>query len=424
MPEPDTLNDLQPHQYLDIYRENDIPLSDVRRSGLRIVLYLAVGVVLLFIVCGGIITIPRHLVFPFVLKGEMRETIYRFPDNVYIDAIHAAPGEQVRRDDPLATITSPRIAGLIAGYTDALRKREHFLRAEIPLHEARKREAGLREEKARMEIAAAGRDLQHTRQRAESEVRALVAEAEHAASVHRSARELHEAGSVAELDAKGAAARDVAAREKLSEASSRRDKDIDAIRSRAEGLAIERSIAAESIARIDAEIAERRATLDDEVASAYDAIALNYGPFRIDNGGLTLTAPEDGAVAFVFDGERELPSGGMLLKLLPRASDLYALAVVPPELIGYVDEGQRAALKVATFPHYRWGVAQGSVASVTLAPNEKGEYALRASIADPGALRSRLHAGMTGEVMVTVEEQTLLALLFDRLRESYHNVVD
>lgn len=422
-PEREGVSDLAPQQYMDMYQELDTPLSDVRGSALRMVVYGAIAFLLLFIILGSIITIPRHLQFPFVLKGSMQERIYRFPDNVYIDALYVRAGGSIRRGDPMIGVTSPRIASLVGDYNEGLRKRELFERSELPLYEARRESARLRQERLGSEIAETEEARTYRRRRGENELRSLAADADHARKVYESHRTLHASGSVSDLELKGAEARHIAAAERLRAAETGLEGEDRSLASRSRQLMLDRDMAAESVRELDAEIAGRRASLEEEIATARSAIELNYGSFRISGGGIDLLAPADGVVSFLFDGERELPSGAILLKLMAGDSSLYALAQVPPELIGYIEPGKEVALEVSTFPHYRWGVAHGAVASVSLTPDEKGAYPLRVAIDSAGALEKRLRIGMTGEMAIAVEERSLFDILFEKVSGLYDTVV-
>jgi HlyD family secretion protein len=419
MPAPETMEDLAPQQYSDMYQEPDAPLSDVRGSALRLVLYVGAGLLILFTTLAAVITIPRHLRFPFVLKGSTREKIYRFPDNVYIDARYVMPGEHVRRGGRLLAITSPRIASLIAAYNDALRRRELFAQSELAAYDARIDEARLEAKRLGVEIAQAEEERTYGKRKGESELRALAADAEHARKVYESQRQLHASGSTADLELKGAEARSIAASERLREAETRLMGEERALTSKARQLALDRDRASQTMAALDAEKRGRGATLDSDVESAAAAIELNYGPFRIDGGGLELLAPAEGVVSFVFDGERELPAGAILIKLKGSDSALYAAAQVPPELIGFIHAGAAAALEVTTFPHYHWGALRGSVTSVSLTPDEKGGYPLQVTIADAGKMGGKLGSGMTGEMSVAVEERTLFDILFEKIDEAW-----
>jgi hypothetical protein len=97
---------------------------------------------------------------------------------------------------------------------------------------------------------------------------------------------------------------------------------------------------------------------------------------------------------------------------------LYASASIPPEEIGLVKEGAPAILKVATFPHYEWGAVEGRIQTLSLTPDEKGDYPIRVEITNAGKLKGRLRVGMNGDLSIPIEEKSFFGYVFEKVRKA------
>ncbi len=97
---------------------------------------------------------------------------------------------------------------------------------------------------------------------------------------------------------------------------------------------------------------------------------------------------------------------------------LYASASIPPEQIGFVKEGAPVILNVATFPHYEWGAVEGRIQTLSLTPDEKGDYPIRVEITNTGKLKGRLQVGMNGELSIPVEEKSFFGYVFEKVRKA------
>ena len=112
-----------------------------------------------------------------------------------------------------------------------------------------------------------------------------------------------------------------------------------------------------------------------------------------------------------------MPASAILLKMAEEGSGLYAFAPGSSSVIGKLRKGQTAYLKVETFPAYEWGAAKGHIESLSLAPDEKGNFPVRVAIDEPRKLEHMLQAGMTGTVNIQLSERTFFQYFFRNLKK-------
>lgn len=103
---------------------------------------------------------------------------------------------------------------------------------------------------------------------------------------------------------------------------------------------------------------EELANLDGQLAQA-----------RLRTEGQTITAPIAGKIYDVQTtlGERSVAPGQELLSILPNDEDLLLEVKVLNRDIGFISEGMRAKVKLATFPFQEFGTLEGEV--IQLSPN-------------------------------------------------------
>jgi HlyD family secretion protein len=103
---------------------------------------------------------------------------------------------------------------------------------------------------------------------------------------------------------------------------------------------------------------EELANLDGQLAQA-----------RLRTEGQTITAPISGKIYDVQTtmGERTVSPGQELLSILPNDEDLLLEVKVLNRDIGFITEGMRAKVKLATFPFQEFGTIEGEV--IQLSPN-------------------------------------------------------
>ncbi len=131
--EQDNKYDLDPQQYGDLYQEDDVPLADVRKNTLRKFIYIGVGVLLSFILLSVTVQFPNQLHFPFVLKNNQTEEIYRFSESVYVLESYVNSQQLVENGSRLLKITSAEIVELVEDYQLAQTKLTLFKENELAI---------------------------------------------------------------------------------------------------------------------------------------------------------------------------------------------------------------------------------------------------------------------------------------------------
>lgn len=418
------LADLEPIQYEDLYHEDDVPLADVRENALRLLVYVGLAVSVAVVVLGFTVQLSRQLTFDFTLKGDRQEAIYRFFDAVYLEETFVEVGDAVEAGMPLVRISSPEIVEAIAAY-EAARARQQVFEANeraVYLHqievlglEAQKWEEAVRSLEAQREIGAARYASEHEK---------LAFMAEQAARDYERDHVLFEKNLISEDQLRATRQAQVAADAALAALVQSRRQEVAALEQQVTAATYEEAIRREQAKEKQEALTHLAASLENQVRLAYETLHRNYGAFEIDGGSLILKAPAAATVAFLADAEREVAAGSILLRLLHGPAALHAVAALPPQRVGLVHEGDPVVLKVATFPHYEWGVLEGVVRRASLTPDERGDYLLDVAITDTGRLGPHLQIGMTGRLSVLVERKSFFGFLFERLKKGYADVVE
>ena len=169
------------------------------------------------------------------------------------------------------------------------------------------------------------------------------------------------------------------------------------------------------------------------IDSKYDSVSLTnrftlaknkirniYGDFELADGNLILKANDNGIVSYVFDGDKEVVAGSILMKVINNKTAFYALVKRPPSLIGKIRKNKQAVLKVASFPFYEWGTVKGQVDNLSLTPDESGNFSVKISLQNFGNLNNLLQIGITGDATIILEEKTFYYYFFRKTKEIYY----
>jgi len=407
--------DLQPQQYADLYQEEELPLGDLRPRALRRLGYG--GLVGLGLLLAGAATLPIPLQqnVDFELRGTQPEETYRFPQPVYVQRRLVQAGQQVATGAPLLVISSPQITELSTAYRQARWQRQQFEQHDTLLYLAQRRSLQLELARQRLSSTQLRQELA-LKQRQQQLRLSQLAFAAQTARQRLLANQPLEGRYLARAELRGL---EQEARRTATELATDRtgfQRELASLRHSLTRLALDQRQSQQQLERLALERRLRGLALQQSEQLAGQRLRLNYGPFAVSDSGLVLKAPQAGQVSFVFDANKEVPAGTILVKLLARPTRLYALASVPPSRIAYLHPGQAAVLKVATFPHYEWGVVNGRLQTVSLTPDAAGNYPFTVALRGSGQLEKLLQIGMTGTLSVVVEQPTLLGLLRRRVQ--------
>ncbi len=411
-------------QYADIYYEDDVPLSDVRENALRAVVYVSGVALVMIVILGAVVDVPREVSLPFVLKGSEPEYVYRFFDPLYVEERYVEVGDTVAAGTPLLRISSPKIVELIAAYESAAERKRIFDEAERAVYESQVEALSLQEDKLERHIGDLSERMRYSENIYEQQRRQRQAVVDQARSDHERRRALHEKMllSASQLEISQRAL--VEAESELEGLIQLHRSEAAAIENERTAAEIEKSILSKNREEKARQAANRDATLSSELVTTREALFRNYGDFTAERGSLLLRAPDAGRVSYLTFHERQVEPGSILVKILRDSSTIRAESLVPPRSIGLVNKGAPVSLKVDTYPHYEWGVLYGHISSLSLTPDENGRYPIEIAFDSSGRLASMLSIGMTGELSVLVEEKSVLSYLVHGLKKGYHDIVE
>lgn len=226
--------------------------------------------------------------------------------------------------------------------------------------------------------------------------------------------------AISEFELKSAEKEKVSAESTLDLAVAKYEHEAIEITSQLNDLYVKRALVRQKIDESRLEIMKREAFLKEQHTLANEKVRLNFGESEITGQSLLLKSSVNGTISFLFEGEKELLPGTILLKIIGTRHQLYAISSVSPQRVGYLREEQNAILKVNTFPHYEWGTLSGKVKNLSLTSDEHGQYLFEIDITDYGKMNDLLQIGMTGKVSIITEQKTFANLLF----EKYNTAVD
>ncbi|MBL7975056.1 MAG: HlyD family efflux transporter periplasmic adaptor subunit [Candidatus Kapabacteria bacterium] len=405
---------LHERQYTDLYQQDDAPLSNVRKSGLRFLLYASLIVFSGMIAAGIIIKVPRQVNVQFVLKGNSQETVLRFAESVFVEKLYVKPGQIIEKDSPIVRISSPEAAGLINDYSVALTNLQLYEKSETPLHTTQKTSLNLQKQKYTAQIADALKEKDFKVRSRKSELKKLEQTLDVATKTVDDIKKLHKKSYAADAELREAELKRTNAQDALNRAKDLYTKEIYSLENKIKQLEYDRSLANEDATKIDIESTVKHSDLQNQVHSALSKLNNLYGQFTIDNGSLVIKAPAKLLVSYVNDADKQIKGGSVLVKLMAGSSAMYASASVEPQHIGNLKSGMEAILKVSSFPHYNWGVVHGKVNNVAITPDDKGNYPFEVQITNAGQLDKQLQIGMNGELSVLVDEKTIFGYIFEK----------
>jgi multidrug efflux pump subunit AcrA (membrane-fusion protein) len=424
MEQRDAFEDLRPVQYQDVYHADDHPLIDVSKSAARWTAYLLTAVMLLLIFLGSNVKLARYVTYKFVLEDSEEGQVYRFFDAVYLEQKYGSVGQEVLPGDPLLRIRSPQIVNLINSYETSKERQKLFESLGASLYADKSAAALLEKERAAKKREAAEKQAEKARtiyENALAEQKFLV---EGAQRRSRAEQELFAEGVGSRLDVDKAKEELLLAEHRVKAIKETYEKELLNLRSQMEVSDIDKAMSQHDYSSVGREVRNQREQLKGDAELAYQKILQNYGDVNIENGSLVFKASTKGTISYVIDAGKDTPAGAVIMKITGAGGTLYASASIPPEQIGLVKQGAPVILRVATFPHYEWGAVEGRIQTLSLTPDEKGNYPVRVEITNAGKLKGRLLAGMNGEASIPVEEKSFFGYVFEKVRKGYHALTE
>lgn len=156
----------------------------------------------------------------------------------------------------------------------------------------------------------------------------------------------------------------------------------------------------------------------DQLKAAINAWKANY----------LLLAPIAGKVTFTnyWTKNQQLQAGKVAFTIVPTSiSDLIARATLSAHGSGRVRLGQRVNIALDNFPENEYGVIEGKVLRLSLAPDESKNYVVEVEL--PGGLVTSYHKHlalsqeMTGKARIVTDDVRLLETLIQPIRRFWRN---
>lgn len=181
-----------------------------------------------------------------------------------------------------------------------------------------------------------------------------------------------------------------------------------------------------ALARLDREMASRRAGWDEQVRAlteARDKTTIRQRVLTGDPsaaGELRILAPCDGTVvrAFIVQPGTVIAEGDRLAEVACAGEHLHAELAVPQRGLGQLRVGQDVKLLYDAYPYERFGAAPATITWVSPAGSLEADRPFRvfASLAASGPNTRAIGAGFSGDAEVVVGRRRLIAYLIDPLR--------
>ncbi len=417
-------DELEPQQYRRLYWESDVPVRDLRVRLLRKLLYAAIAVFVIMCATAYFVKFPDQIELPFVLKNDVREEVYKFPFPVYLLEQYVQTGKQVKPGDRLLRLTSPEVVALLNDYNAALYDSANLggARHTSTLRQLDMVRANFRQNLASIEANTRQLELSNQTWAAhEQELRFKLKDATEKSEAYKS---LYDSKTVARFDMTEKENQQKQAENALQQEKLRFDRENLRLQSAINQSRIENQIAQNQLAKLEADFQSDSAESLGKLELARRRIFNTFGACDITEGAIVVKSAIEGKVSFLFEGEKEIPSGATVLKINSSNEATYAFLKCPPSVVGKLQVQQSCNLKVHSFPFYEYGSVPGYIRQISLTPDENSQFNLYVSLGDLGRLKGLLQPGMDGTAVVIIEEKTLLQYFFRNLKKRYHSVVD
>lgn len=408
--------DLEKQQYERLYFESEVPLGDVRKGLMRKFVWLALLLVIGFVILGATLKIPNQIQLNSVVKNRSQEEVYRFAEKVYIQEVFAHAGDSLTPNQPMVRITSPEIVDLITDHLEAQRNLEFFQTFERKSLEVQKELNAGTVRTLEAESRQARKEIQLIAQKWSADSTTLVFEKELAQKNFETQSALFKEGVIAKIELDQYEQAKVRATNAFEAGLTTYANANSTLLFGLQKSNIELQQARETLFKLDIDIENRETALTRAAALTAERIEHNYGQAKINEGSLILQAKGAGVLSYLFSGEKEVPQGSILLKTISGPAAYYVEGIIEPREIGKVHAGQALNVKLETFPHYEWGVLRGTIDQLSLTPDETGQYFFQAAITDAGRIEPHLRIGMTGESSLVVEEKTVFGYVFRNMK--------
>ncbi len=412
------IQELQPTQYEDLYHIDDAPIADLRIKALSRMGWWAVLLTVAGAVAGFLIVLPDSIQTTFVLKSEITEDIYRFPSAVYVERVHVRSGQKVKEGETILEISAPDIAALTSELVSAQSNLNSFKQFKTISSQNERQIIEVNMQRIREEIALKKSQLAIAEQKWASESNRLTFEAQENKRIFGLNQDLFKNGDISKNDLNQLETNAIRAQNAYEIAYQEYLENRNMLNREIATKELEINGMQKQIAKSSNDHLLEGDRLKGSFTSARQRLEGTYGTFEItSNNHLLLKAKHNGTVSFVFEGDKEVSPGTILLKMIYEEAPLYAHAQVNSSQIGKVQAGQPVVMKMDAYPVYEWGAVSGKVSEVSLTPDEKGLFNVRVRLVDQQKLQNRLKIGMQGKSNIIADERTIYGYLFRKFKK-------
>ncbi len=409
---------LQPIQYRDIYREDDVPLCNVRESALRHVNYIGVILLIVFLILGAVTPMSRTIRSRFEVKNIQPEQVVRFFDDVYVQKVHVKAGDAVEAGTPLLQITSSQIVSLISAQRDAEQELQRFHDYQTPLYQAEV-------EALRLQQAQNSAKLDRVRQQVSQNVLIYQAKTGQFQVKMADSRKNF-------IRSQSLFARDLISSQQLTDAEvSFETAHLDSIiyereygkqqtdlAKELETLSYANDVLVQNIHEKEHQQANDESQLQQKKAQTANKIRQLYGLTTIDDNALTLQAEAPGAISFLIEQhEGTIAEQTTILRVQPVAvAGFRIISTVAAMDIGRVEVGVPVKLQFDAFPRTQFGYLEGEITSLSRTSDKDGKYPFEGALTVRPDSKIRVQASLTGVCYIRADEGVFFAFMFDRVK--------
>ncbi len=415
---------LMPHQIENIYDEEDAPIMDFKKKIVRKASWVAGVIFLLFLIAGIWVKIPRHLNFDFKLNTLEKEFIAQYDQKLFILEKHGTPGQRVAKGDPVITATSDNIVNYLSKLHDATSKYKIYTTSEKEMMQKTLQIMKLELNNQKQNKKALQNDISHLKKISSSKIDQLRFQYTLEKKQFERQKGLLKQGVIADVEFEKAENQFKKIENELQVTRAQYKRELATLQNKQENTTSEINIIKQKIENYQQKYNLKKTQIEQEINSIKAQISYAFGNTSIDSNGLIINAPISGKISYVFEGEKEVPTGSILFIISNDIENMYAQSSIPPEFIGMVHDDNPVVLKIASFPHYEFGVLRGKIKNLSVTPNVKGNYPFDVEITDFGNLKPFLQKGMNGKLSVVVDRKSFFGYLSEKLNKGFSRLVD
>ena len=406
---------LEPHQYEDIFQEDDIPLRDISHRSNRFLYYFGIILLVILVLISFLVKIPREVNLVFELRGGSKEKMLQFPQPVYIIEKFIQIGDSIKKGQALVAISSPFIVGFIDQIEKANSELAFYQKNITQNNTEEIKSLEVKINNTQLELSKSQAEYQITRNAQNRELKVLKAQLHTAESLWKRNQKLHTEQVISDQQLEESFQSYKGSEQNLTQIQETYNLSLGRLQTQSTNLQnLIRQLNQElSLLKSGHQVNQKSILLKKEQAEK--SLKLYFGEYQIKENTIILKSPQDGVITLMASQEGELPVGEMLLRLQTAQESFDAIAQANSVQIGSLKKGQKAVLKYDSFPYYYYGTMQGKTSSISSSPNAQGNFIVNIQITEQKRLKDKVKKGMRGTVSIVSEE---MPLIFYMLRKS------